>query len=163
MIQRYLQHFWDRGLGYGLAAALVLLIFAPGDDFALKAAVFAGTTVLALLGAGFTFWRAQGRVPPRVSRGRTLERSSAVLRPAKKLKQQNVVVGILTRGHNRGRHIMVGFSPESRFWHVVAGRVHGGSEGLTYEELRMILTSEGARYLEPGEYANAVIAKHFSL
>lgn len=163
VIQRYLQHFWGRGLGYGSAAVLVLLIFAPGDDLGLKAAVFAGTTALALLGAGFTFWRSHGQVPLRVSQGRTLEHSSAVLPPVKKWKKQGIVVGILTRGQNRGRHIMVGYAPDSGFWHVVAGRIHGGSEGLTYDELRTVLARDGARYMEPGEYANAVIAKHFSL
>jgi hypothetical protein len=58
---------------------------------------------------------------------------------------------------------MVGFWPESGFWYVVAGRVLAKGEGLTYEELRSILTSEGARYVEPGEYANAVLAKYFTL
>lgn len=162
VIQRYIQHFWDIGHGYGMAIGLLMLLVVPGD-VGLKVSIFAGVTGLALLGAAFTFWRARARVPPRVSQRATLERSSAELPPARKWTRENPVVGILTWGPNRGRHIMAGFWPEDGFWYVVAGRVLAKGEGLTYEELRSILTSEGARYLEPGEYANAVWAKYFSL
>jgi len=162
VILRYLQHFWDSGFVYGMAIGLLMLLFVPGD-VGLKVAVFIGVTVVALLGAGFTFWRAQGQVPLRVSQRATLERSSADLPPARKWKRENPVVGILTRGPNRGRHVMAGFWPEDGFWYVVAGRVLAKGEGLTYEELRSILTSEGARYVEPGEYANAILAKYFTL
>jgi hypothetical protein len=147
---------------YGMAIGLLMLLFVPGD-VGVKVAVFAGTTVVALLAAAFTFWRTQGQVVPRVSQRATLERSSAELLPETKWKRENPVVGILTRGPNRGRHVMAGYWPDEGFWYVVAGRVLARGDGLTYEELRSILTSEGARYVRPGEYANAVRAKYFSL
>lgn len=56
---------------------------------------------------------------------------------------------------------MAGFWPEDGFWYMVAGRLYAQGEGLTYEELRSILSTGGARYVEPGEYADEVVIKHF--
>ena len=126
MIQRYLQHFWDSGVVYGMAIALLMLLFVPGD-VGLKVSIFVGVTALALLGAAFTFWRAQGQVPPRVSQRATLERLSADLPPARKWKRESAVVGILTRGANRGRHMMAGFWREG--WLLVRRCRPGSREG----------------------------------
>ena len=115
MIQQYFQHFWDSGVVYGMAIALLMLLFVPGD-VGLKVSIFVGVTALALLGAAFTFWRAQGQVPPRVSQRATFGTFVAAdLPPARKWKRESAVVGILTRGANRGRHMMAGFWPEDGF------------------------------------------------
>jgi hypothetical protein len=162
VIRRYLQHYWNSGYVYGMAIGLLMLLFVPGD-VALKLAIFAGVTVLTLLGAAFTFWRAGGQVPPTVSKRATLARASAGLPPAQKWTRDDPSVGILTRGPNQGRHVMAGLWPEDGFWYAVDGRIYAKGEGLTYEELRSILMSEGARWLERGEYSDAVLAKYFTL
>lgn len=102
---------------------LLALLFLPGD-FGLKAAILGGVSALTLPVAAVTFWRAGGVVPPMVSRRATLQRSSAELPPAQEWRREEPVVGILTSGPNRGRHVMAGFWPEDGFWYMVAGRLY---------------------------------------
>ena len=164
MKHRFLRHLWFRGYFVALAVGLVFVVLLP-TDLATKAILYITTAVLALAGAAFTYRRSGARTPPRVSAHESLQRAELTLPTSAALKTSADVRGVLTDGRHRDRHILAGWA-ESGFWYVVVGtvfpyRLRESKAALSHAELRENLSRAGARFLPPGEYADAVRAKYF--